>query len=548
MKKILLMTVLAVVLGISTSNVVLGNFTSNTAPIFYNTGVDNNGNQLPGGSSDPHYELRQLTVGAYVGNSNWAPAVAMDTSITWPQWIKPADARWIYIADASNIGQDWGTYEFKTTFDLTGYNPSTAVLSGKWALDQYGSIYLNGSLITTLNDGNWNNYLTPFTINSGFVSGINTLTFVVRFPDGGDGIIVSGASLSAVPEPETIAYPAGGTYNSTLNVSLVDPLVDALSGTIWYTTDGSNPTTSSLRYTGPINISSGTTLKFFAIAGGMEEAVKTEVYTIEPTLSETLQAPGTPALLGQPITVTAKFVNGTGNAIQTISPDCFNTFFEVNDQQGNPLPPRCRVRAAYGIPNDVITIPAGSQFTVTCDLSEMYDPQVLIPGLYNVQATYSNYIQDPDIVNGICTSLPFPCYNLWAGGITSSQVSIDLVSTSFKISGGAYFYPENATYRASFSMNVTGPSSPSGSLNYYYTRTRMNFVSTGITAVSISGNTATISGTGTVNGVAGYTFTATVTTGTPANFSIVIKKSDGSTYYSAGPKNISGGSLAISQL
>lgn len=207
MKKILLMTVLAVVLGISTSN---------AGPIFYDTGVDNNGNQLIGGSSDPHYELRQLVAGPHVGNSNFAPAVALSTSNYWPQWIQPADARWIYIANAPNLGQDWGTYEFMTTFDLTGYNPSTAVLSGNWALDQYGSIYLNGSLITTLIDQNWNNHLTPFTINSGFVSGINTLKFDVRFPDGGDGIVVSGASLcaapvtTAVPEPTTMLLLGSG--------------------------------------------------------------------------------------------------------------------------------------------------------------------------------------------------------------------------------------------------------------------------------------------------------------------------------------------------
>jgi hypothetical protein len=102
-----------------------------------------------------------------------------------------------------------------------------------------------------------------------------------------------------------------------------------------------------------------------------------------------------------------------------------------------------------------------------------------------------------------------------------------------------------STCKASFSMDVTDPSSPSGWLKYYYARTRMNFVSTGVTSVSSSGNTATISGTGTVNGVGGYTFTATVTNESPDTFGIVIKKSDGTTYYSAGPKNISGGDLVI---
>jgi flagellar hook assembly protein FlgD len=115
-----------------------------------------------------------------------------------------------------------------------------------------------------------------------------------------------------------------------------------------------------------------------------------------------------------------------------------------------------------------------------------------------------------------------------------------------RISGGAYNYPETATYKASFSMDVTGPSKLSGWLKYYYARTRMNFVSTAITNVSISGNTATITGTGTVNNAGGYVFTATVSDGTPDSFGITIKKAGGTTYYSTGTGAISGGDLIIS--
>jgi hypothetical protein len=117
-----------------------------------------------------------------------------------------------------------------------------------------------------------------------------------------------------------------------------------------------------------------------------------------------------------------------------------------------------------------------------------------------------------------------------------------------KISGGAYNFPQTATYKASFSMDVTGPSSPSGWLKYYYVRTRMNFVSTSVTGVSVSGNTATVTGKGTVNGANGYTFTATVTDGSPDSFGITIRKSDGTIYYSAGPGSVSGGNLVISLL
>jgi hypothetical protein len=129
------------------------------------------------------------------------------------------------------------------------------------------------------------------------------------------------------------------------------------------------------------------------------------------------------------------------------------------------------------------------------------------------------------------------------------NVAVTVNIVSHRVSGGAYNFPQTTTYKASFSMDIiSSPSSPSGWLKYYYSRTRMNFVSTGIIEVSVSGNTATIKGTGTVNGINGYTFTATITDGSPDSFEIKIKKPDGNIYYSAGPGAISGGDLIISLL
>ncbi len=118
-------------------------------------------------------------------------------------------------------------------------------------------------------------------------------------------------------------------------------------------------------------------------------------------------------------------------------------------------------------------------------------------------------------------------------------------SLAFKVTGGAYNYPETTTYKASFSLDITAAAAPSGWLKYYYARTRMNFVSTGITQAYLSGSTATINGTGTVNGVGGYTFTATVVNGNPDTFGIEVRKADGSLYYSAPAKANSGGDLVI---
>ena len=132
----------------------------------------------------------------------------------------------------------------------------------------------------------------------------------------------------------------------------------------------------------------------------------------------------------------------------------------------------------------------------------------------------------------------------WAVADLDAMTALEV---TVNISGGAYNFPEHLRYRATFSMDVSGPSALSGWLKYYYSRTRMNFASTAITEVSFSDNTATISGTGTVSGLEGYTFTAEVSDEEPDSFGITIKKPNGSLYYWAEPSTVNGGDLIISQ-
>ncbi|WHH57905.1 carboxypeptidase regulatory-like domain-containing protein [Petroclostridium sp. X23] len=78
--------------------------------------------------------------------------------------------------------------------------------------------------------------------------------------------------------PEVTAQPAGATYNSAQQVTLTisEP------GSIYYTLDGSEPTTTSTLYTGSITISDTTTLKFIGIdTAGNQSDVYTETYTIQ---------------------------------------------------------------------------------------------------------------------------------------------------------------------------------------------------------------------------------------------------------------------------
>lgn len=119
------------------------------------------------------------------------------------------------------------------------------------------------------------------------------------------------------------------------------------------------------------------------------------------------------------------------------------------------------------------------------------------------------------------------------------------VETRTRIVGSGYNSPEIAAYRATFSVDASGPASPAGSLKYSYARTRMNFASAALTSFVVSGNTATIEGTGTVNGVSGYTFVATVSAETPNTFAITIRGGDGSVHYSAPALVVTGGSFTV---
>lgn len=82
----------------------------------------------------------------------------------------------------------------------------------------------------------------------------------------------------------TTATPPGGTYSSAQNVKLSS---DLSSTTIYYTTDGSDPTLNGVEYTTTIFITTTTTLKFFGLRFGpndtrLQETVKTELYIITP--------------------------------------------------------------------------------------------------------------------------------------------------------------------------------------------------------------------------------------------------------------------------
>lgn len=98
----------------------------------------------------------------------------------------------------------------------------------------------------------------------------------------GTGFAVHYKTNGTAPQPVVIVTPGTSVFKD--NTKGLDITIKAvtLSGTptIYYTTDGSNPTTSSNKLTGnTLNIKQTTTLKVMAVANGAQSEVQTYTYT-----------------------------------------------------------------------------------------------------------------------------------------------------------------------------------------------------------------------------------------------------------------------------
>jgi hypothetical protein len=120
-------------------------------------------------------------------------------------------------------------------------------------------------------------------------------------------------NILSAPTPPTFT-PAGGAYTSTQLVTLSD----TTSGvTIYYTTNGSTPNTSSTAYTGAISVGSTETIKAIAVVAGSSSTVATANYTLPAIANSTTAlavtsggSPVTSVASGSQVTLTATVASG----------------------------------------------------------------------------------------------------------------------------------------------------------------------------------------------------------------------------------------------
>jgi len=125
-------------------------------------------------------------------------------------------------------------------------------------------------------------------------------TYAITAVYSGDGTFATSTSSSEIltvnslPLAATPTFsPGSGTYGSAQMVTINDATIGA---TIYYTNDGTTPTTSSAVYNGPITVSSTETLLVIAGASGYNNStVASATYTI--SLSPDYQLSVTPSTL-----------------------------------------------------------------------------------------------------------------------------------------------------------------------------------------------------------------------------------------------------------
>ena len=170
--------------------------------------INGTGQNVSGGL-DQSYQIISDTTGEIVAPAqafiitapgNWGPAI-MGTS-----WIGPS-------ADQSNNDRTTscctGVDNYQLTFSLAGLNPATASLNISYLVDNAIQVVLNGNTVYSNGGPSSTLFSSPitFAVNSGFVSGTNTLNFVVTNGTG-PTVLDVGISGSASPISSTAPEPA----------------------------------------------------------------------------------------------------------------------------------------------------------------------------------------------------------------------------------------------------------------------------------------------------------------------------------------------------
>ena len=213
---------------------------------------------------------------------------------------------------------------------------------------------------------------------------------------GGSNTETQSITVNDVTAPIVNISQVGGVFNTTQTVAL-NATDDSDSATIYYTTDGSDPQTSSTRsvYSGPITIGSTTTLKYAAVdPAGNWGPVYSETYTIKSDVYVQVTPSKANLQVGDKVTYTFKVGNkGPGTAEDVVFTYVVPEGLEYNGatvDQGT---------VSYDESTRTLTWNLGN--VTVGDPYLWLNVSVLSAGSYNLQPTVTTTGYDPELNSSI---------------------------------------------------------------------------------------------------------------------------------------------------
>ena len=241
------------------------------------------------------YTAPSFTVTYKVVNGTWSDNSTTDKTETVQSGSKPASVPTGMKAAEGYTGGSWDknpadtTITEATTFTYTFTEkqkvatPTFSPAAGTYTAAQSVEISCttDGAEIYYTTDGS-DPSASSTKYSSAIAVGETTTIKAIAVKDGMTDSSVASATYTINIPPQTVATPAfspdAGTYTEAQSVTIS---CETTGATIYYTTDGSDPSASSTAYSGAITVGETTTIKAIAVKEGMtDSAVTSATYTI----------------------------------------------------------------------------------------------------------------------------------------------------------------------------------------------------------------------------------------------------------------------------